>query len=147
MMHLSVGIMEKLISIVSVNKYFDRGFSSARVIVDFRANLRRKFLGFFNDPAQGPFDFYEGPAKFREGSDKGRQILSGPPSHFFEKKFERIFEGESLTEPWRERAKQRVFICSMHAYLALEQYRVVHSVKIKQESRGISKSSFVTLQI
>ncbi|KAH0955304.1 hypothetical protein HN011_003102 [Eciton burchellii] len=65
-------------------------------------------VGFFNDPSQGPFDFYEGPAKFREGFDKGRQILSGPPSHFFEKKFERIFEGESLTEPWRERAKQRL---------------------------------------
>ncbi|CAL1685301.1 unnamed protein product [Lasius platythorax] len=65
-------------------------------------------VGFFHDPASGPFDEYRGSVQFREDIDKGRQILSGPSNELFEKKFERIFEGEALTEPWRDEAKRRL---------------------------------------
>ncbi|XP_018401110.1 PREDICTED: UPF0602 protein C4orf47 homolog [Cyphomyrmex costatus] len=65
-------------------------------------------VGFFSDPPPGPFDVYREPTQFRENVAKGRQILSGPPIQLFEKKYERIFEGEALTEPWRDEARQRV---------------------------------------
>ncbi|XP_028049602.2 UPF0602 protein C4orf47 homolog [Monomorium pharaonis] len=65
------------------------------------------FLGFFSDPPQGPFDVYRVPVKFRQDV-KGRQILAGPPDQLFDKKFERIFEGEALTELWRDEARQRM---------------------------------------
>ncbi|KAL6441541.1 hypothetical protein ACFW04_003595 [Cataglyphis niger] len=64
--------------------------------------------GFFSNPEPGPFDQYQRPVQFREGIEKGRQILSGPSKKLFEEKFERIFEGEALTEPWREETKQRL---------------------------------------
>lgn len=51
---------------------------------------------------------YRAPVIFREGTDKGRQILSGPSSRLFEKKFGRIFEGEAHRESWRDEAKQQV---------------------------------------
>ncbi|XP_039303566.1 UPF0602 protein C4orf47 homolog [Solenopsis invicta] len=66
------------------------------------------FLGFFSEPPQGPFDVYRDPAKFRQDVVKGRQILAGPSIQLFEKKYERIFEGEALTEPWRDKARQRI---------------------------------------
>lgn len=74
------------------------------------------FLGFFSDPPAGPFDVYREPIKFREDLAKGRQILGAPPSQLFEKKYERIFEGEALTEPWREEARQRVCIYNIRNY-------------------------------
>lgn len=74
------------------------------------------FLGFFSDPPLGPFDVYRVPIKFRQDLAKGRQILAEPPSQLFEKKYERIFEGEALTEPWRIEAKQRVCIYNMRNY-------------------------------
>lgn len=78
---------------------------------------KKSFLGFFDDPPPGPFDIYQRPfVKFREDMNKG-QIRSGPPSKLFQKKFERIFQGESLTEPWREETKQRVFTTRMIFYI------------------------------
>ncbi|GAB1870123.1 Cilia-and flagella-associated protein 96 [Camponotus japonicus] len=65
-------------------------------------------VGFFDDSVSGPFDQYRGPVQFREDVVKGRQIFGGPSNKLFEQKFERIFEGEALTEPWREEAKQRI---------------------------------------
>lgn len=74
------------------------------------------FLGFFSEPPQGPFDVYRDPAKFRQDVVKGRQILAGPSIQLFEKKYERIFEGEALTEPWRDKARQRVRIYNIRNY-------------------------------
>ncbi|KAL0134470.1 hypothetical protein PUN28_001334 [Cardiocondyla obscurior] len=65
-------------------------------------------VGFFSDPPSSPFDIHREPIKFRENVAKGRQILSTYPDQLFEKKYGRIFEGESLTEPWREKARQRI---------------------------------------
>ncbi|XP_011707238.1 PREDICTED: UPF0602 protein C4orf47 homolog isoform X2 [Wasmannia auropunctata] len=65
-------------------------------------------VGFFSDPPPGPFDVYRAPIKFRENVAKGRQILGGPPNQLFEKKYERIFEGEAFREPWRDEAQQRI---------------------------------------
>ncbi|KAL6265546.1 hypothetical protein P5V15_002341 [Pogonomyrmex californicus] len=66
-------------------------------------------VGFFSDPPPGPFDVYQAPKiKFREDISKRRQILAGPSIELFDKKYERIFEGEALTELWREEAKQRI---------------------------------------
>lgn len=48
--------------------------------------------------------------KFREGADKGRQVRAGPPRVLFEEKFERIFQGEALSEVWRDGAERRVLI-------------------------------------
>lgn len=74
-------------------------------------------LGFFSDPPAGPFDVYrESKIKFREEVAKGRQILGTPPNQLFEKKYERLFEGEALTELWRDEAKQRVCIYNMRNY-------------------------------
>ncbi|TGZ58324.1 Uncharacterized protein DBV15_10480 [Temnothorax longispinosus] len=70
--------------------------------------MNKAFSGFFSDPPPGPFDVYRKPVKFREDVAKGRQILGAPPNQLFEKKYERIFEGEALTEPWRDEAKQRI---------------------------------------
>lgn len=87
-----------------------------------RRAFRRKtsfvffYLGFFTDPSPSPFDVYQDPDfKFRENVAKGRrQILAGPPSELFVKKHERIFEGEALTEPWREEAKKRVSVFALY---------------------------------
>jgi len=68
------------------------------------------FSGFFSDSPPGPFDIYQKPIQFRENVAKGRQILSGPPIQLFTKEYERIFEGEALTELWRKEAQQRVCI-------------------------------------
>ncbi|XP_032667123.1 uncharacterized protein LOC116842275 isoform X2 [Odontomachus brunneus] len=66
-------------------------------------------VGFFDDAPSGPFDEYRGPeVKFRESAVKGRQILAGPSRLLFEQKFERIFEGEALSEVWRDEAKRRL---------------------------------------
>ncbi|XP_076243921.1 cilia-and flagella-associated protein 96 [Calliopsis andreniformis] len=66
-------------------------------------------VGFFTDPSPAPFDEYHGiPVKFREGIEKGRQMLPGPPSNLFEEKFVRIFHGEALTEPFRVEAQERI---------------------------------------
>ncbi|XP_072747369.1 cilia-and flagella-associated protein 96 [Anoplolepis gracilipes] len=65
-------------------------------------------VGFFDDPQSGPFDQYGGPVQFREGIEKGRQICGGPFNKLFEKKYERIFEREALTEPWRDETKKRL---------------------------------------
>lgn len=46
--------------------------------------------------------------KFREGIEKGPQMLAGPPTDLFEEKFVRIFDGEALHEPWRIEAKEQV---------------------------------------
>ncbi|XP_029667337.1 UPF0602 protein C4orf47 homolog [Formica exsecta] len=78
-------------------------------LANFRFKLQPLIAtGFFSDPVSGPFDQYRGPVQFREGIEKGRQILSGPSKKLFERKFERAFEGEALTEPWREEVKQRL---------------------------------------
>ncbi|KYM82993.1 UPF0602 protein C4orf47 like protein, partial [Atta colombica] len=66
------------------------------------------FSGFFSDSPPGPFDIYQKPIQFRENVAKGRQILSGPPIQLFKKEYERIFEGEALTELWRKEAQQRI---------------------------------------
>ncbi|CAL7944240.1 unnamed protein product [Xylocopa violacea] len=66
-------------------------------------------IGYFHDPPAAPFDKYVGtPVKFREGIEKGRQMLSGPAADFFEEKFVRLFSGEALNEPWRIEAKERL---------------------------------------
>ncbi|XP_017761898.1 PREDICTED: UPF0602 protein C4orf47 homolog [Eufriesea mexicana] len=66
-------------------------------------------IGYFHDPSPAPFDKYEGiPVKFREGIEKGRQMLPGPPADLFEEKFVRIFNGEALYEPWRIEAEERL---------------------------------------
>lgn len=54
---------------------------------------------------------YQSPLKFFD--DKGRQFLGGSADVFFENKFQRIFEGEALTEPWRDEVKERVFIVNI----------------------------------
>lgn len=59
------------------------------------------------------------PVIFREGIEKGRQILGGPSSRLFEKKFGRIFEGEALRQPRRDEAKQ-VFICNIQDVLDIK---------------------------
>ncbi|KYN12214.1 UPF0602 protein C4orf47 like protein [Trachymyrmex cornetzi] len=66
------------------------------------------FSGFFSDPLPGSFDVYQEPIQFRENVAKGSQILSGPRIQLFKKKYERIFEGEALTESWRDEARQRI---------------------------------------
>ncbi|XP_017795505.1 PREDICTED: UPF0602 protein C4orf47 homolog [Habropoda laboriosa] len=67
------------------------------------------FQGYFHDPSPAPFDKYlEVPVKFREGIEKGPQMLSGPPVRLFEKKFERIFTGEALYESWSIEAQERL---------------------------------------
>ncbi|XP_076388665.1 cilia-and flagella-associated protein 96 [Megachile rotundata] len=72
-----------------------------------RSDLDR--LGYFHDPNPAPFDKYQGvPFRFRQGIEKGRQILAGPPSKLFEEKFVRIFDGEALYEPWRFEAAERL---------------------------------------
>jgi hypothetical protein len=80
------------------------------------------FLGFFSDPPQGPFDVYRDPAKFRQDVVKGRQILAGPSIQLFEKKYERVYEGEALTEPWRDEARQRVCIIFIICEITGNQY-------------------------
>lgn len=85
--------------------------------VCFQDFFTKSFSGFFSDPPAGPFDVYrEQPVKFREDIAKARQILGAPPNQLFEKKYERIFEGEALREPWRDVAKQRVYIYNMRNY-------------------------------
>lgn len=99
--------MEKLIS----NEWVMHTKSSDKLPTCIsRIFTNKAFSGFFSDPPPGPFDVYRQPIQFRENVAKGRQILSGPPIQLFEKKYERIFEGEALTESWREEARQRVFI-------------------------------------
>ncbi|KAG6797583.1 UPF0602 protein C4orf47 [Apis mellifera caucasica] len=57
-------------------------------------------IGYFHEPRVSPFDKYKGvPVKFREGIEKGRQMIAGPPLKLFEEKFMRIFEGEALSQP------------------------------------------------
>lgn len=82
----------------------------------FRIFTDKAFLGFFSDPPPGPFDVYQEAIKFRKDLAKGRQIIGGPPNKLFEKKYERIFEGEALTESWRDEARQRVRICNIRNY-------------------------------
>ncbi|XP_076623936.1 cilia-and flagella-associated protein 96 [Colletes latitarsis] len=67
------------------------------------------FQGYFHDPSPAPFDKYVGaPVTFREGIEKGRQLLAGPSTPLFEQKFVRIFSGEALNEPWRLEAEERL---------------------------------------
>ncbi|CAK9830558.1 UPF0602 protein C4orf47 homolog [Anthophora retusa] len=67
------------------------------------------FQGYFHDPSPAPFSEYVGvPVTFREGIEKGRQMLSGPPLDLFEEKFERIFVGEALYEPYHIEAQERL---------------------------------------
>ncbi|XP_043256111.1 UPF0602 protein C4orf47 homolog [Colletes gigas] len=66
-------------------------------------------VGYFHDPSPAPFDKYIGTAvTFREGIEKGRQLLAGPSTPLFEQKFVRIFSGEALNEPWRLEAEERL---------------------------------------
>ncbi|XP_046141073.1 UPF0602 protein C4orf47 homolog [Osmia bicornis bicornis] len=66
-------------------------------------------LGYFHDPNPAPFDKYEGvPVRFRQGIEKGRQMIPGPPTDLFEEQFARILYGEALYEPWRFEAKERL---------------------------------------
>lgn len=117
------------------NAYFNK-IANACITTDFWDVHKWSFLGFFIYPEWGPFDQYQGPVQFREGIEKGRQILSGPSKKLFEKKFERVFEGESLTEPWREEAKQRVCKNVLH-----EINLIIHWASEKTERKG--KSAFV----
>lgn len=69
------------------------------------------FQGYFHEPPVSPFDKYKGvPVKFREGIDKGRQMIAGPPLKLFEEKFMRIFEGEALYDPFRKVPKKEVIV-------------------------------------
>ncbi|KAG7204821.1 hypothetical protein KM043_005225 [Ampulex compressa] len=65
-------------------------------------------VGFFHDPSPAPFDEYRSPSEFREGVRKGRQMLAGPRSELFEKKFLRIFDGEALAVPWRKETEEKL---------------------------------------
>ncbi|XP_031365128.1 UPF0602 protein C4orf47 homolog [Apis dorsata] len=66
-------------------------------------------IGYFHEPRVTPFDKYKGvPVKFREGIEKGRQMIPGPPLKLFEEKFMRIFEGEALYDPFRKVPKKQL---------------------------------------
>ncbi|XP_033206772.1 cilia-and flagella-associated protein 96 [Bombus vancouverensis nearcticus] len=66
-------------------------------------------IGYFHDPSPAPFDKHQAiPVKFREGIEKGPQMLAGPSIDLFEEKFVRIFDGEALHEPWRIEAKEQL---------------------------------------
>lgn len=56
----------------------------------------------------GPFDKYRGAVGQRRDVATGGQIQAGPRIELFEKKFERVFTGEALSEPWRVESKKRV---------------------------------------
>nr|XP_046468134.1 UPF0602 protein C4orf47 homolog [Neodiprion pinetum] len=65
-------------------------------------------VGFFDDAVSGPFDKYGRPARLRDDMATGGQIRPGPRIELFEKKFERLFTGEALSETWREESRKRL---------------------------------------
>lgn len=125
------------------NAYFDK-IADACITTDFWDLHRWSFLGFFSRPEPGPFDQYERPAQFREGLKKGRQILSGPSKKLFEEKFERVFEGEALTEPWREETKQRV--CKNVLQFLHEINVLSRRKKLREKEKARSYIGFVILK-